>query len=91
MAAVTPYWEIMEVRTRREHYARTAAEWLRRLRKSESLIRDRWGYERFEEYERYLSGCVMVFEKGYQSLAQLLLRRIDPSTVKPASGERAKT
>ena len=92
VAAVTPYWEVMEVRTRREHYARTAAEWLRRLRGSESLIRDRWGDDRFEEYERYLSGCVMVFEKGYQSLAQLLLRRIDPSSVKPATlEERAET
>jgi cyclopropane-fatty-acyl-phospholipid synthase len=77
IAAMTPYWEAMEVKTRRSHYAKTTAEWLRRLRKHEQLIRDRWGDERFNEYERYLSGCVMVFDKGYQSLAQLLLKRID--------------
>ncbi|MGB9181667.1 MAG: cyclopropane-fatty-acyl-phospholipid synthase family protein [Pyrinomonadaceae bacterium] len=76
-ASVNPYWEVMEVKTRREHYARTTAEWLRRLKANEEIIRARWGDELFEEYERYLSGCVMVFDKGYQSLAQLLLRRID--------------
>jgi cyclopropane-fatty-acyl-phospholipid synthase len=77
IAATTPYWEAVEVRTRRSHYAKTTAEWLRRLRRHEQLIRRQWGDERFNEYERYLSGCVMVFDKGYQSLAQLLLKRID--------------
>jgi cyclopropane-fatty-acyl-phospholipid synthase len=77
VASVTPYWEVMEARTRRADYARTAAEWLRRLRRNAPAIRDRWGDERFREYERYLDGCVMVFQKGYQSLAQLLLRRVD--------------
>jgi cyclopropane-fatty-acyl-phospholipid synthase len=77
MAAVNPYWEVMEFWTRREHYARTTAAWLRRLQQSESLIRERWGDKTFEDYERYLAGCVRVFEKGYQSLAQVVLRRID--------------
>jgi len=67
----------MEVKTRREHYAKTTAEWLRRLKSHESIIRQRWGDERFEEYQRYLSACVMSFEKGYQSLVQIALRRID--------------
>ncbi len=77
MAAVNPYWEVMEFRTRREHYAKTAAAWLRGLQRNETLIRERWGDQTFEEYERYLGGCVRVFEKGYQSLAQVILRRID--------------
>ncbi|MDZ8226279.1 MULTISPECIES: class I SAM-dependent methyltransferase [unclassified Nostoc] len=77
VASVNPYWEVMEVKTRREHYAKTTAEWLRRLKNHEVLIRQRWGDEKFTEYERYLSVCVMAFEKSYQSLAQIVLRRID--------------
>lgn len=77
VAAVNPFWEVMEVRTRREHYEKTAAEWSRRLKASKTIIQERWGDELYREYETYLDGCVMVFNKGYQSLAQLLLRRID--------------
>jgi cyclopropane-fatty-acyl-phospholipid synthase len=77
VASVNPYWEVMEVKTRREHYARTTAEWLRRLKENESVIRGRWGDALFAEYEQYLGGCVMVFDKGYQSLVQILLRRTD--------------
>ncbi|KJH69476.1 class I SAM-dependent methyltransferase [Aliterella atlantica] len=76
-ASVNPYWEIMEVKTRREHYAKTTTEWLRRLQNNDLLIRQRWGDEKFAEYERYLSACVMAFEKGYQSLVQIALRRVD--------------
>ncbi|MEH2361770.1 class I SAM-dependent methyltransferase [Nostoc sp.] len=77
IASINPYWEVMEVKTRREHYAKTTAEWLRRLQNNEVLIRQRWGDEKFAEYERYLSACVMAFEKGYQSLVQIALRRVD--------------
>jgi cyclopropane-fatty-acyl-phospholipid synthase len=77
IAAVNPYWEVMELWTRREHYAKTAAAWLQRLQQNEPVIRERWGDGTYDDYARYLSGCVKVFEKGYQSLAQLVLRRID--------------
>ncbi len=75
--AVNPYWEIMEVQTRREHYEKTCAEWLRRMRVHEALIRDRWGDQVFDDYDRYLSTCVTGFQNHYQSLAQYALRRID--------------
>lgn len=75
--AVNPYWEIMEVRTRREDYQKTCAEWLRRLRLNEDLIRERWGNKVFDDYDRYLRTCVRGFEMHYQSLAQYSLRRID--------------
>jgi cyclopropane-fatty-acyl-phospholipid synthase len=84
-AAVNPYWEIMELRTRREHYERTSAEWLRRLRARQDIIAARWGEARFLEYERYLEACVNAFHRGYQSLAQLALRRIDSA---PTTGGR---
>lgn len=77
LAAVNPYWEVMELYTRREHYAKTSAAWLQRLRQHETAIRARWGDQTFADYERYLNGCVGVFEKGFQSLAQLVLRRVD--------------
>jgi cyclopropane-fatty-acyl-phospholipid synthase len=77
LAAVNPYWEVMEFWTRREHYAKTTAAWLRRLQQNETLIREQWGDQTFEEYARYLGGCVRVFEKGFQSLAQVVLRRVD--------------
>jgi cyclopropane-fatty-acyl-phospholipid synthase len=75
--AVNPYWEVMQVNTRREHYGRTTGEWLRRLRLSEKTIRGKWGDKVFEDYDRYLSTCVRAFEAHYSSLAQYELRRID--------------
>lgn len=75
--AVNPYWEIMEVQIRREHYEKTCAEWLRRLRANEATIREQWGDQVFEDYDRYLRTCVRGFEMHYQSLAQYALRRID--------------
>ncbi len=77
MASVNPYWEVMEVKTRREDYIKTTDEWLRRLNSHEEMIRQRWGDAKFEEYDRYLKACIMCFEKGYQSLAQIAMRRID--------------
>lgn len=75
--AVNPYWEVMQVNTRREHYGRTTGEWLRRLRLNEKTIRATWGDKVFEDYDRYLSTCVRAFDMHYSSLAQYELRRID--------------
>lgn len=75
--AVNPYWEVMEVRTRREDYEKTCQAWLDGLHKHEGYIRETWGDEVFEDYDRYLAGCVRAFHMHYQSLAQYALRRID--------------
>jgi cyclopropane-fatty-acyl-phospholipid synthase len=75
--AVNPYWEVMTVHTRREHYQRTTHEWLTRMRAHEATIREQWGDKTFDDYDRYLSTCVRAFEMHYSSLAQLELRRID--------------
>ena len=75
--AVNPYWEVMTVHTRREHYQRTTWEWLTRMRGHEAAIRKQWGDQVYEDYDRYLSTCVRAFEMHYSSLAQLELRRID--------------
>ena len=77
IAAVNPYWEVIEVKTRRLDYERTTWEWRKRLRDHEAQIRQQWGDKVFDDYERYLSTRVKGFEKHYQSLAQYSLRRID--------------
>lgn len=77
ISAVNPYWEVIEVKTRRLDYKKTCEHWLSRLRKNEALIKERWGAKLFTDYERYLSTCVRGFEMHYQSLAQYSLQRID--------------
>jgi len=76
IAAVNPHWEVLEVRTQRESYQKTTAEWLRRMRSHEAHIRATWGDELFDDYDRYLSTCVRAFEMHYSSDVQMKLRRI---------------
>ena len=76
VAAVNPYWEILELRTQRTSYGKTTGEWLRRLRAHEATIRARWGDRVFEDYDRYLSTCVRAFEKHWSSDVQMKLRQI---------------
>ena len=75
--AVNPYWEVKQVTTRRLDYKKTCAHWLEGLKRSEDFIREKWGSQVFEDYDRYLSTCVKAFEMHYQSLAQWQLKRID--------------
>ena len=77
IAAVNPYWEVVELKTRRLDYLKTTWHWRDRLRKNEAKIRATWGDKVYDDYERYLSTCVTGFEKHYQSLAQYSLKRID--------------
>ena len=77
VAAVNPYWEIVELHTRRVHYGKTTGEWLRRLRLNEARIRATWGDAVFVDYERYLSTCVRAFANHWSSDVQMKLRHID--------------
>ncbi len=77
ISAVNPYWEVVEVQTRRLHYQRTCEHWRARLRDHRQLIEKRWSAQLFADYDRYLSTCVRAFDMHYQSLAQYSLRRID--------------
>lgn len=76
VAAVNPYWEIVELKTRREHYGKTTGEWLRRLRLNEKTIREKWGNQVYEDYDRYLSTCVRAFANHWSSDVQMKLRHI---------------
>jgi cyclopropane-fatty-acyl-phospholipid synthase len=77
IAAVNPYWEVLEVKTRRLDYQKTTWHWRKRLRDHREVIVQKWGEKLFDDYDRYLSTCIRGFEMHYQSLAQYSLRRID--------------
>jgi cyclopropane-fatty-acyl-phospholipid synthase len=77
VVAVNPYWEIVEVKTRRTDYQKTTQHWLDRLVDHEAVVIKKWGRGVYDDYVRYLSTCVYAFDKHYQSLAQYSLRRID--------------
>jgi cyclopropane-fatty-acyl-phospholipid synthase len=76
IAAANPHWEVLEVRTQRESYGKTTAEWLRRMRAHEAEIRERWGDQLFADYDRYLSTCVRAFDHHWSSDVQMKLRKI---------------
>ncbi|HJL15404.1 MAG TPA: class I SAM-dependent methyltransferase [Sandaracinaceae bacterium LLY-WYZ-13_1] len=75
--AIRPYWEVVEMRTQRESYGKTTAEWLRRMRQHEPHIRETWGDRLYEDYERYLDTCVRAFDAHWSSDVQLKLRRCE--------------
>lgn len=75
--SVGPSWEIMAVHTAREDYKRTCTHWLERLRGNAAVIRERFGDDVFDRYDRYLTACVRCFDQGYTSLCRFTLRRID--------------
>ncbi len=77
VAAVNPYWEILEIKTRRVDYQKTCEHWLSRMKDHKAEVLAKWGEKLFNDYDRYLSTCVRGFEMHYQSLAQYSLRRID--------------
>jgi cyclopropane-fatty-acyl-phospholipid synthase len=74
--AAHPSWEVLEVRTQRESYGRTTAEWYRRLQLHETTIREKWGDQVYADYDRYLSTCVRAFENHWSSDVQMKLRRV---------------
>ncbi len=77
VAAISPRWELVELKMVREDYGKTTAEWLRRLNLHESTIRAKWGDRVYEDYDRYLSTCVRQFALHQSGDVQMKLRRID--------------
>lgn len=75
--AVNPSWEILELKTRRTDYGKTTGEWLRRLKLNEKRIREEWGDQVYQEYDRYLSTCVRAFANHWSSDVQMKLKKIE--------------
>lgn len=76
VTAVHPSWELLELRTQRDSYGRTTAEWYRRLQLHEKEIRERWGARVYDEYDRYLGTCVRAFAQHWSSDVQMKLQRV---------------
>ncbi len=76
IAAVNPYWEVLELRTQRQSYGKTTGEWLRRMRDHEPAIRKQWGDQVYADYERYLDTCVRAFKNHWSSDVQIKLQQI---------------
>lgn len=76
VAAVNPYWEVLELRTQRVSYGKTTGEWLRRLVANESTIRAKWGDQVYVDYHRYLDTCVRAFANHWSSDVQMKLQKI---------------
>jgi cyclopropane-fatty-acyl-phospholipid synthase len=76
IAAVNPYWEVLQLRTQRESYGRTTGEWLKGLQKHSALIKQKWGEEVYRDYERYLDTCVRAFKNHWSSDVQMQLQQI---------------
>ena len=72
--AITPKWELETLIMRREDYDKTTAEWLRRMRMHEAFIRETWGDQLFDDYDRYLETCVRAFDNYWSGDVQLKLR-----------------
>jgi cyclopropane-fatty-acyl-phospholipid synthase len=75
--AVNPYWEVVQVNTRRETTPAPPASGCGACACTKGRPREKWGDKVFVDYERYLDTCVRSFDGHYGSLAQYELRRID--------------
>ncbi|NOY26823.1 MAG: class I SAM-dependent methyltransferase [Oligoflexia bacterium] len=75
--AVRPYFEIEELRTQRASYRRTTKLWWDGLKAHQAQIRETFGDQLYEDYDRYLGTCVRCFDQHWSSDVQLKLRRCD--------------
>lgn len=66
-------FEVRDVENLREHYARTIALWLQRLRKHRSEAIEIAGEPMFRLWELYLAGCIYHFDTAQININQSLL------------------
>ena len=76
VVAINPKWELERMTMRRTSYRKTTAEWLARFQAHEVVIREKWGNQVYEDYDRYLSTCVRAFDNHWSGDVQMKLRRI---------------
>ncbi|MDL2345271.1 cyclopropane-fatty-acyl-phospholipid synthase family protein [Deinococcus sp. MIMF12] len=70
-------FEVRDVENLREHYARTTAEWARRLEAREDGALATLGEERYRLWRIYLNACGYYFAHGHLSIFQTLLAKPD--------------
>lgn len=76
VVAINPHWELEELKMRRRDYKATTNEWWNRLKANEALIRQKWGDQVYDDYDRYLMTCVKGFDNHWAGDVQMKLRRI---------------
>ncbi|MBX2800374.1 MAG: class I SAM-dependent methyltransferase [Myxococcales bacterium] len=76
VVAISPKWELERLIMRRTSYRKTTAEWYRRMQVHEAAIREKWGDQVYDDYDRYLSTCVRAFDNHWSGDVQMKLRRI---------------
>ncbi|NCG19426.1 MAG: methyltransferase domain-containing protein [Rhodobacterales bacterium] len=76
VCAINPKWELESLIMRRTDYRATTNEWWQRLMKNEGIIREKWGDQVYEDYDRYLGTCVRAFDNHWSGDVQMKLRRI---------------
>lgn len=72
--------EVMDAETLRLHYARTLAEWSRRLEANLEAARRHAGEKRTRVWRLYLAGCAHAFEQNWVTIHQVLaVKSSDPA------------
>lgn len=75
--------EIMDVETLRLHYARTLAEWSRRLEACLDTARACAGDRRTRIWRLYLAGCAHAFERNWVTIHQVLAVKAEDPALNP--------
>jgi cyclopropane-fatty-acyl-phospholipid synthase len=70
-------FEIVALRSDREHYARTLKAWYRRLKQNRQAAVELVGEKIVQRYEKYLHFSIIGFHTGTMGLLRLTFRRID--------------
>jgi cyclopropane-fatty-acyl-phospholipid synthase len=76
-AARNAGFEVRDVETLREHYARTLRRWRQRLERARAAVTAVVGDETFRTWRLYMAGCARSFASGYIDVAQTVLGRPD--------------
>lgn len=82
-------FEVRDVENLREHYARTTAQWARRLEAREDEALAALGEERYRLWRIYLNACGYYFARGHLSIFQTLLAKPDKRRHVPIPPSRA--
>ncbi|MGD1807097.1 class I SAM-dependent methyltransferase [Dapis sp. BLCC M126] len=70
-------FEIVALRTDREHYVRTFKAWLKKLKENRQQAVDLVGEESVARYEKYCGLFMIGFHTGTMDLSRIAMRRID--------------
>ncbi len=74
-------FEVRDVENIREHYALTLRNWVKALRQNEKTLLDTVPEMTYRIWLLYMAGSAVAFDRGDIFVDQVLLRKVDSSTV----------